>query len=185
MSGEKLWTLIEGLQQNDLLQYTHLLTGYIGSVSFLETIAKVVKTLRKANPDLVYGKIPGHCSLLCQLNVHSYVRLCMLLHAVCDPVMGDDNRLYVSQDLIPAYKDQIISLATVLTPNQYEAELLTGITIDSKRCALKACESLHDRGVATVVSLAAFLLMCNHAMLFYDRCIAAASHMASVTCNNQ
>ena len=71
--------------------------------------------------------------------------------AVCDPVMGDDNRLYVSEDLVPAYRDQIIALATVLTPNQYEAELLTGTTIDSKASALAACHALHQSGVATVV----------------------------------
>lgn len=73
--------------------------------------------------------------------------------AVCDPVMGDDDRLYVSEDLVPAYRDQIISLATVLTPNQYEAELLTGTKIDSKASALAACQSLHKSGVATVVRL--------------------------------
>ena len=73
--------------------------------------------------------------------------------AVCDPVMGDDGRLYVSKDLVPAYRDQLISLATVLTPNQYEAELLTGTKINSKASALAACQALHQRGVATVVRL--------------------------------
>ena len=54
MSGEQLWRLIQGLQDNDLLHYTHLLTGYIGSVSFLETIVKIIKALRDINPNLVY-----------------------------------------------------------------------------------------------------------------------------------
>ena len=71
--------------------------------------------------------------------------------AVCDPVMGDDERLYVSKDLVPAYRDQIVPLATVLTPNQYEAELLTGTKIDSKASAVAACQALHQSGVATVV----------------------------------
>ena len=57
-SGDELWDLVEGMHTNDLLQYTHLLTGYIGSVSFLETIVKVVKRLRETNPDLIYGKQP-------------------------------------------------------------------------------------------------------------------------------
>lgn len=73
--------------------------------------------------------------------------------AVCDPVMGDDDRLYVSKDLVPAYREQIVSLATVLTPNQFEAELLTGIKINSKASAYSACQALHRRGVATVVRL--------------------------------
>lgn len=67
--------------------------------------------------------------------------------------MGDDERLYVSKDLVPAYRDQIVPLATVLTPNQYEAELLTGTKIDSKGSAMAACQALHQRGVATVVRL--------------------------------
>ncbi|KAL0554433.1 hypothetical protein IC582_008354 [Cucumis melo] len=35
LNGRQLWDLIEGLEENELLYYTHLLTGYIGSVSFL------------------------------------------------------------------------------------------------------------------------------------------------------
>lgn len=90
--------------------------------------------------------------------------------AVCDPVMGDDDRLYVSKDLVPAYRDQIISLATVLTPNQYEAELLTGTKIDSKASALAACQALHQSGVATVVRLyvaakCRLLQNCSHFVL--------------------
>lgn len=58
MNGQELWEVIEGLQESHLLQYTHLLTGYIGSVSFLETVVKIVKALREKNPDLVYGIDP-------------------------------------------------------------------------------------------------------------------------------
>ena len=76
--------------------------------------------------------------------------------------MGDDNRLYVTKELVPAYKDQIMSLANVLTPNQFEAELLTGIKIDSKKSALQACQALHDQGVATVVRHTLFCLHFNH-----------------------
>ena len=65
--------------------------------------------------------------------------------------MGDNGHMYVDNDLLPAYKDHIIPLATVLTPNQYEAELLTGTRIDSKASALAACKTLHNRGIATVV----------------------------------
>ena len=47
---------MDGLHHNGLDYYTHLLTGYIGSVGFLKYIAHVVKQLREVNPDLVYGK---------------------------------------------------------------------------------------------------------------------------------
>jgi pyridoxine kinase len=55
LDGEQLWTLIEGLEANDLHHYTHLVTGYIGSVSFLEMVLRVVEKLRSANPNLIYG----------------------------------------------------------------------------------------------------------------------------------
>ena len=56
LDGADLTELVEGLEANGLLEYTHLLTGYIGSLSLLETIASVVRRLRQINPNLIYGK---------------------------------------------------------------------------------------------------------------------------------
>ena len=67
---------------------------------------KVVRMLKSANPPLVY---------------------------VCDPVMGDNGKLYVTSDLLPIYRDVILPLADIVTPNQYEAELLTGSELKLKR----------------------------------------------------
>jgi pyridoxine kinase len=55
MDGQQLVQVLDGLDANGLLRYTHLLTGYIGSLSLLETIAEAVQRLRKINPHLVYG----------------------------------------------------------------------------------------------------------------------------------
>ncbi|KAG5535371.1 hypothetical protein RHGRI_023210 [Rhododendron griersonianum] len=106
LNGQQLWELIEGLEANDLLFYTHLLTGYIGSVSFLNTILEVVSKLRAVNPKLTY---------------------------VCDPVMGDEGKLYVPPELVAVYREKVVPVASMLTPNQFEAEQLTGLrsmTID-------------------------------------------------------
>jgi pyridoxine kinase len=48
---------MDGLIQNNLDDYTHLLTGYVGSASFLKEIAKVIQNLKKKNPNMVYGKL--------------------------------------------------------------------------------------------------------------------------------
>lgn len=40
---------------------------------------------------------------------------------VLDPVMGDQGRLYVNDDVVPAYK-KIIHHADLILPNQFEAE---------------------------------------------------------------
>ncbi|XP_043696080.1 pyridoxal kinase [Telopea speciosissima] len=124
LNGQELWDLIEGLEANDLLFYTHLLTGYIGSVSFLETVLQVVNKLRSVNPKLMY---------------------------VCDPVMGDEGKLYIPQELVSVYRERVVPVASMLTPNQFEAELLTGFRITSERDGLEACNILHAAGPSKVV----------------------------------
>lgn len=48
--------LITGLLENDLHEYSHLLTGYIRCPMFLKKVAEVYKMLKKKNPDLIFGK---------------------------------------------------------------------------------------------------------------------------------
>ena len=40
---------------------------------------------------------------------------------VLDPVMGDQGRLYVNEDVVPAYKN-LLRDADLILPNQFEAE---------------------------------------------------------------
>ncbi|KAH0983555.1 hypothetical protein GBA52_010732 [Prunus armeniaca] len=124
LNGQQLWELIEGLQENDLLYYTHLLTGYIGSVSFLSTVLEVVNKLRSVNPKLKY---------------------------VCDPVMGDEGKLYVPPELVSVYREKVVPVASMLTPNQFEAELLTNLRIESEKDGREACNILHAAGPPMVV----------------------------------
>lgn len=87
--------LTEGLSHNNLLNYSHLLTGYVGSPSFLARIVELVPRIRQVNPGLIF---------------------------VCDPVMGDNGEMYVPKELLPIYRDQILPIADIITPNQFEAE---------------------------------------------------------------
>ena len=41
---------------------------------------------------------------------------------VCDPVMGDDGVVYIPEELIPVFRDQVIPIADIITPNQTELE---------------------------------------------------------------
>lgn len=65
--------------------------------------------------------------------------------------MGDDGKLYVPESLIPIYRDEIIPLADIAKPNQYEAELLTGIQLKTPNDAWNALQWFHNKGVKTVV----------------------------------
>ncbi|KAF9664072.1 hypothetical protein SADUNF_Sadunf17G0118200 [Salix dunnii] len=99
-------------------------SGYIGSVSFLNTVLEVVKKLRSINPKLTY---------------------------VCDPVLGDEGKLYVPPELVAVYREKVVPVASMLTPNQFEAEQLTGFRIVSEHDGREACNKLHAAGPAKVV----------------------------------
>lgn len=75
----------------------------------------------------------------------------MINFAVCDPVLGDNGQLYVPKDLIPIYQNEILPLCDICTPNQFEAETLTGQKIRSHDDAWRATEWFHAKGVGTVV----------------------------------
>lgn len=58
LTDTDLKDLMQGLADNDLdSSYSHLLTGYIGTSSFLSQICNIVKTLKHKNPNLIYGKV--------------------------------------------------------------------------------------------------------------------------------
>lgn len=75
----------------------------------------------------------------------------MLWCEVCDPVLGDGGKLYVPDDLPAAYREEVVPLASVLTPNQFEAEKLVGFPLSSEAEALRACEVLMSQGPHTIV----------------------------------
>lgn len=124
LQEQELADLIQGLEGNDLLDsYSHLLTGYIGNASFLRQVADIVKRLRAKNPQLIY---------------------------VCDPVLGDNGKMYVPESLLPIYRDEIVPLADIVTPNQFEVELLTGVKIKSESDVWQAVDWFHQRNIDTV-----------------------------------
>ena len=142
MNGEQLSTILDGLEQNNLLSnIKHLLTGYIGSVTFLRSVLNVLQTLKRYNPTIRY---------------------------VCDPVMGDDGKLYVPHDLVSIYRSDVIPLANVVTPNQFEIELLTRIDIQTIDDAIRACQALHRLGPDLVVITS--LTLNNHDNGDIDTC---------------
>mmetsp|Transcript_9667 Transcript_9667/g.16139 ORF Transcript_9667/g.16139 Transcript_9667/m.16139 type:complete len:293 (-) Transcript_9667:31-909(-) len=125
LDGNQLKEVLEGLEVNGLLNnIQHLLTGYIGSESFLTAVLHVLDTVRKHNPKVRF---------------------------VCDPVLGDHGEFYVPPELVPLYREKVIPVADVVTPNQFEVEQLTGIKVESIEDARTACKALHDMGPSLVI----------------------------------
>jgi pyridoxine kinase len=130
LKGEQLRSIMNGLRRNQLLfEIGHILTGYIGSESFLEAVVDVVKLVRE------------------EVGRQSEKRP----RFVCDPVLGDKGVFYVPKELVRLYREKVIPLADILTPNQFEAEQLTGISIRSIDDAKRACQVLHQMGPSLVI----------------------------------
>nr|XP_033798979.1 pyridoxal kinase isoform X2 [Geotrypetes seraphini] len=128
LNADELHELYDGLKLNNVNQYDYALTGYTRDKSFLAMVVDIVQELKCQNPKLVY---------------------------VCDPVMGDkwngEGSMYVPRDLLPVYKEKVVPVADIITPNQFEAELLTGRKIHTQQEALEVMDMLHDMGPETVV----------------------------------
>lgn len=128
LKSQELHELYEGLKVNGVNKYDYVLTGYTRDTSFLAMVVDIVQELKQQNSRLVY---------------------------VCDPVMGDkwngEGSMYVPQDLLPVYRDKVVPVADIITPNQFEAELLSGRKIHSQEEAFEVMDLLHCMGPDTVV----------------------------------
>ena len=124
IQGHELLNLVEGLRENNLVDYEYLVTGYIGSESFLSSVLDVLETIQDANPGVKY---------------------------VCDPVLGDEGKCYVPSELINIFRTRVIPKAYMITPNQFEMELLTESKITDEQSAIAAMVTLFHLGPTVVV----------------------------------
>jgi hypothetical protein len=58
LQGADLLALMDGLEHNRLLNYTHLLTGYMGSASFLQAVVDQLAVLKTHSPEIMFGTLP-------------------------------------------------------------------------------------------------------------------------------
>ncbi|CAL8089391.1 unnamed protein product [Orchesella dallaii] len=124
LADTDLEDLYEGLKMNNLVNYSQILTGYVGSESFLRKIRDVVMRIKEKNPSAIY---------------------------LCDPVLGDNGHFYVPESLIPIYQNEVLPLADITTPNNFELELLSGMKVTSEAEAMTAMDILHQKGIPIVV----------------------------------
>uniref|UniRef100_A0A672HW02 Pyridoxal kinase n=1 Tax=Salarias fasciatus TaxID=181472 RepID=A0A672HW02_SALFA len=123
LTADELHVLYEGIKLNNVHHYDYVLTGYTRDTSFLEMVVDIVQELKRANPNLVY---------------------------VCDPVLGDHGSMYVPQNLYPVYKNKVVPVADIITPNQFEAEI-TSLRLSPLDSMFQVMDLLHAMGPDTVV----------------------------------
>lgn len=117
---EAVADLIDGIEARGVLpECGAVLSGYMGSEGTVAAVVDAVRRVRAANPEALY---------------------------TCDPVMGDVGRgVFVRPELPDLIAAQAIPEADIVTPNQFELELLTGRTLDTLEHALDAARALRER----------------------------------------
>lgn len=65
---------------------------------------------------------------------------------LCDPVIGDDNKIYVEAGIVDFFRNRGIAAADIVTPNAFEATQITGIEAATTEGALAAARALRDMG---------------------------------------
>lgn len=124
MSVKHLQSCITALDANGLLTHNALLTGFTPGSQGVEALHEFVLKLRANNPEAIY---------------------------LVDPVMGDSGKLYVDSE-VPTHYKSLLRTATLATPNDFEAELLTGIRPENVASLLDCLRAFHTQyGIPHIV----------------------------------
>lgn len=115
-----------GVKARDVLgDCEAVLSGYMGSAEIGGFVLQAVDEVKSANPGAVY---------------------------CCDPVMGDYGRGFFVAEGIPQFiSSQAVRSADIITPNQFEAETISGSVIADVDDAKRACEAIHGLGPSVVL----------------------------------
>jgi pyridoxine kinase len=116
---ESITELVQGIAERGALESMDaVLSGYMGSADTIEAVQDAVSRVRAANLNALY---------------------------CCDPVMGDYGRgVFVQANIPDVMKAQAVPNADIITPNQFELELLTGQTVKTLPDALNAARTLRE-----------------------------------------
>lgn len=98
-----------------------ILSGYMGSREICEAVAEVARHFKTINPALLY---------------------------LCDPVIGNTT-CFVRPEVLDFFKTELA--ADIITPNQYEAETLSGLPITDVASLKRVAAFFHERGTKIVV----------------------------------
>jgi pyridoxine kinase len=126
LGGELAEELIAGLDERGALPRCEaVLSGYLGDAAVARAVTGAVHKVRKVAPNALY---------------------------CCDPVMGDVGRgFYVKPDIPEIFKNDLVPLADIITPNQFELEALTGVETNTVDNARRAVDLIHAKGPRIVL----------------------------------
>lgn len=138
MDVQEFMTIMDGLRANHFLQgYQYILSGYVNNPQVIAELIKVVQEICELREKAAEAN-PSDAELQAKVKY------------ICDPVMGDDGRLYCAEEVITEYQN-LVGLADVVTPNFFEASLLSGIEVVDLASACQAADWFHAKGTPAVV----------------------------------
>jgi len=126
LGGELAGELVSGLEERGALpECEAVLSGYMGDAAAARAIGDAVLRARSASPRALY---------------------------CCDPVMGDTGRgIYVKPDIPDMFRNELVPLADIVTPNEFELETLTGVGVKCVDDTRRAINMLHEKGPGIVL----------------------------------
>jgi pyridoxine kinase len=132
LDAELVADLLRGIEERGALDdATMILSGYLGSAAIASVVADFVARAKTRNPNL---------------------------HYVLDPVLGDRDRgLFVPADIPPLVRDRLCPLASIVTPNHFEFEWLTGASTADRDLLIAKARAFLDCGPSTIIVTSAEL----------------------------
>ncbi|ANQ09257.1 Pyridoxine kinase [Plasmodium coatneyi] len=176
MKQEEMQTILDALK-GDLVATrsgnngsgVYFLTGYIKTKECVEAVMSHIWDLKNQHNEKRNTQLNGHLDATLEIeekmngdaakwhNGNSCAddsSLEKLLSVdflwICDPVMGDNGKLYVDKDVILAYK-KCIPFVDIMTPNQFELELLCDWKIKNENDVTTCIRFLLNRGVKLII----------------------------------
>ena len=123
-SQDQLQTVYDGVKKYiGLKKCQAVLSGYLGTKETGELVVRIAKDVRSQNPSAVY---------------------------CCDPVLGDDEGIYVAPDIPAFMREKVLPAADIIIPNRFELSVLSGCPADNEDEIVTAARSLLKKGRTSV-----------------------------------
>ena len=118
--------VVTGISERDVLPTCDaVLSGYLGGPGICEVVTDAVAQVKAANPRATY---------------------------TCDPVMGNaTSGCFVDPAIPPIIREQVVPVADIITPNQFELGFLTDTSPDTLESTLASADAARALGPSTVL----------------------------------
>lgn len=126
------------------IEYTAVITGYVPNAELILCIREYIVDM-KGKSGNECGKNGGECNGTASLDASNAFTFSQLIYLM-DPVMGDNNYMYVDQSCVDEYRKLSHSgIVDIITPNQFELELLIDTKITNRETLQNSILQLHNQ----------------------------------------